>query len=170
VGELIALELPVPPDAVRLFGYPGQARFVGFFWEPAGDEVVYDDGRLSGTGASFVFLTYRRHPAVGAHLEPYNLGYSDLEAEHCLVIDSEENHASIGTLANAWAFLRGQHPKQPEFSAAQVEEARRLLEESFFEGWREVRVDPHEVEKLLIEQRRAFHAVTSYLNQFLPES
>ena len=44
------LSVPVPSELAETLGYPGDARFVAFCWEPAGDEVVYEDGRLGGTG------------------------------------------------------------------------------------------------------------------------
>jgi hypothetical protein len=166
--EVTPLEVPLPPDAARLFGYPGDARLVAFHWEPAGDEVVYDDGRLSGTGESFVFLTYRRHPAVAPHLEPYNLGYSDREAEHRLVIDTEEGRAGVATAADARALIRDQHPPPPELSPYELEEARRFLEEAFSEGWREVRVDPEEVRQGMAAQRRAIAEMVEYLDRFHP--
>src|SRR6266404_4826333 len=87
-GSLV--DVPLPPQLTETFGYPGQARYVAFYWIPDGDEVVYDDGRMSGTGASWAFLTYRRHRAVEPLLDRWNLGYSDADAEHCLVLDRTE--------------------------------------------------------------------------------
>src|SRR5207244_734575 len=78
VGRTL-VPLPVPPNLAEAFGYRGEARFVAFRWEPAGDELVYDDGRLSGTGDPWTFLAYRRHAKVTPHLKPYNLGHSDIE-------------------------------------------------------------------------------------------
>jgi hypothetical protein len=60
----VPVDVPLPPQLAETFGYPGQARYVAFHWTPSGDEVYYDDGRLGGTGASWAFLTYKRHPAV----------------------------------------------------------------------------------------------------------
>src|SRR5438876_10696714 len=104
------ISLPLPPAIAETFGYRGDARYAAFYWIPDGDEVVYDDGRLSGTGATWAFLAYRRHAAVAPTLESYNLGYSDVAAEHCLLIDREEGRASVAPLAEAQAFLRDQHP------------------------------------------------------------
>jgi hypothetical protein len=156
--------VPVPPGLAETFGYRGRARFVAFHWEPAGDEVVYDDGRLSGTGASHAFLAYRRHPKVAAHLEAYNLGYSDVEAEHCLLLDRESGTASITPLAAARAFLREQHPPPPEVTAGQLEEVRRAVEAAVRKGWHEVRVDPEVIRRALEEQRQALTRLLAALD------
>lgn len=170
--QLIPLEVPVPPEAVRTFGYPGGARFVGFLWEPAGDEVVYDDGQLSGIGASHAFLTYRRHPAVVPHLETYDLGYSDLEAAHCLILDRELSRAVIATRADARAFLRGQHapPSATELSPSDLEEARSLPEGAFATGWQEVTIDPAKIRAAMTEERRSISEMVTYLDRFTPPS
>ena len=98
-SELIPLPIPVPPDLAEAFGYPGDSRFVGVSWQPAGDEVVYHDGRSFGTGDPWAFLVYIRHRVVAPHLEPYNLGSSDCEATHCLIIDRQEHRAAIAVVA-----------------------------------------------------------------------
>ncbi len=70
---LIPLSIPVPPELGRTLGYPGVARLVGFCWQPAGDELEYDDGRLAGAGDWRPWLLYTRHRAVAPHLAPYDL-------------------------------------------------------------------------------------------------
>jgi hypothetical protein len=55
--ELVPLEVPLPADAARLFGYPGDSRFVGLHWEPAVNEVRSTDGRFyHGFGTIPLFL------------------------------------------------------------------------------------------------------------------
>jgi hypothetical protein len=49
-----------PPELCLTLGSPGAARFVGFRWSPLGDQLVYDDGRGSGTAQSWAFLAYKR--------------------------------------------------------------------------------------------------------------
>jgi hypothetical protein len=55
--EMTPVPVPVFPWLAKAFGYRGDARFVAFYWTPAGDEVVYDDGMRSGTGEPWAFLT-----------------------------------------------------------------------------------------------------------------
>jgi len=140
--ELIPLDVPVPPGLAHVFGYRGAARFVGFHFEPSGDDVLLDDGRQFGTGDAWSFLVYRRHPAVAPHLEPYNLGYSDMEAAHVLVIDRSHDLAGIIPVAAARPFLKRQHPPPPHLSPQQLDAARRAIERTLVRGWQEQRLDP----------------------------
>src|SRR5260221_514912 len=59
--ELIPLEVPVPPGLAAVFGYRADSRFVGFRWEPSGDNVIFDDGQHLGTGHGWAFIAYRNH-------------------------------------------------------------------------------------------------------------
>src|SRR5580693_660228 len=95
------VDLPLPPELVQTFGYGGNARYVGFHWSPCGDELVVDDGLNSGIGQSWSFLSFRRHPAVAPLLADYNLGYSDSDAEHWLLLDREKSRATIALPADA---------------------------------------------------------------------
>jgi hypothetical protein len=84
------LKAPVPPMLATAIGYKGDARFVSFHWTPYGDEAEYSDGRLSATGNWQAFLAYIQHPAVSPHLRDYDLGSSDSEAMHALILDREK--------------------------------------------------------------------------------
>jgi len=61
---LQALTLPVPPMLEAALGYPGTARYVAFYWIPAGDELLWDEGWRSADGAWQGWLTFTRHPRV----------------------------------------------------------------------------------------------------------
>src|SRR5271155_430829 len=89
------VDLPLPPEICETFGYRGKSRFVGFHWSTCGDELVVDDGLESGTGQSWSFLAFRNHPAVTPLLAGFNLGYSDADAEHWLLLDRERSRATI---------------------------------------------------------------------------
>jgi hypothetical protein len=174
----LPLAIPVPPDLAEACGYPlaRDARYVGFHWIPAGDEVVYDDGIRSGTGQSYTFLAFRRHPSVEPLLEPFNLGYSGCEADHCLILDRQEARAYIAPLKAARTFLREQHPPPPELSPyeqfeaeRQIEETYRAIQQALSEGWQEVKIDPQEIFNRLEEQRRTTARMLDYLNQWRTE-
>jgi hypothetical protein len=164
--ELIPLDVPVPPALTEVFGYRGQARFVGFHWEPSGDDVVFDDGRVFGTGDGWSFAAYRRHAAVAQHLEPYNLGYSDMDAMHALIIDRSHDLAGIIAIAEVRPFLKHQHPPPPDLSPEQLAEARHALEQAITRGWVEHRVDPEIVRQIMDERRQALMRMVSYLDQW----
>src|SRR4051812_47545593 len=101
----VKIDLPLFPDLCETFGYTGNARYVGFSWSNCGDELIADDGLVSGTGNSQAFLAYRRHPAVAPLLRPFHLGASDTDAESCLILDREKHRASVAPLHQARAFL-----------------------------------------------------------------
>lgn len=166
IPDLVPLEVPVPPDAARTFGYRGEARFVAFYWEPSGDEVMFDDGRSSGTSATYAFLAYRRHPAVVAHLDEYNLGYTDLEADYCLILDQESGRASIATRADARTFLADQHPPLPKLSPYEQEEVQKLLEEAFQNRVRELTINPEIIRTRMLEEQRRIRQILDYLDRF----
>ncbi len=162
------LSVPVPPALAQTFGYPGEARFVGFFWEPGGDEIVYDDGRRSGTGDGYAFLAYRRHPAVAVHLQPYNLGSSDEPAEYYLVLDREGQRASVAPKALARDFLEEQHSPRPELTPYEEVELAREAEEilqSLAEGWQEVQVSPEDLRQAMARKHQAVTRMIAYLDR-----
>jgi hypothetical protein len=99
----LALDIPLPPYLADTFGYPGQARYVAFYRTPAGDDLVYDDGRISAAGAAGAFLAYCRHPAVAPLLSVWDLGSSGEEARHCLLIDRIDPLVTVAPLAEARA-------------------------------------------------------------------
>ncbi len=104
------LPLPVPPRLAEALGYPGGAAWVSFCWQPAGDEVEYDDGRLAGTGEGRAYLLYTCYRAVAPHLAPYELGSSATPAQHRLVLDRHERKLYVATAREARAHLRAQWP------------------------------------------------------------
>jgi hypothetical protein len=152
-----------PPELAEVFGYRGQARFVAFSWTPAGDQVVFDDGRSCGTGQSWSFLTWRRHRSVSPLLAPFNLGYSDHDADHCLVIDRERNRASIAPLGEARAFLHAQHPPAPELTPEQAETVRRHIEEAIKRRWQEA-ASAEAMGQAIAEQRGRLGRMIAWLD------
>jgi len=98
----------LPRNWEHAFGYDGEARYVAFYWTPAGDEAMYDDGRVSGDGNWYLFLTLRHsHPELDRQ---YNLGYSELEADHWLLLDRETRALVVLPKDKAQAQLRAQWP------------------------------------------------------------
>jgi hypothetical protein len=98
----------LPRNWERAFGYDGEARYVAFYWTPVGDEAMYDDGRVSGDSNWRLFLTLRhQHP----ELDPcYNVGDSDVEADHWLLLNRETRDLAVLPRAVAHARPRQQWP------------------------------------------------------------
>jgi hypothetical protein len=156
-----SVPLPIPPDLLAALGYRGQARYVGVRFTPMGDEVVLDDGRVSCSGATWTYLAFKRHRAVAPLLEPFDLGSSEEEATHMLLIDAQACRASVAMVAEARAFLQSQHPPEVPLSPEQVEEIRQRIKQ----GWREVHVDPEAVRRHMEEQRGRVGRMIGWLDQ-----
>jgi hypothetical protein len=136
----VDLDIPVPANVAALCGYPGEARYVGLCWQPCGDEVEYDDGRTAGTGNWAAYLAFTQHLAVGPLLAAYDLGSSDGEPEHILIVDQAERKAFVADQRTGREFLRRQpHPPLPEFDASATADS--LADFLDVSKWREVAID-----------------------------
>ncbi|HKQ08147.1 MAG TPA: hypothetical protein VJ464_23680 [Blastocatellia bacterium] len=109
MGRLV---VSAPPMLAQAIGYPGCARYVAFYWTPYGDVVIYSDGRLSADGHWHSWLLFTRHNSIAPHLEGYNLGSSDEEATHWLLVDQETCVLYAGTPGEVLRVLRGQYADQ----------------------------------------------------------
>lgn len=105
----IPVKLPEPFE--EALDYPGQLRWVAFYWEPCGDEAVYDDGICSGDGNWDGFLQFVRHPSVAPWLSPYDLGSSDSEARHWLLCNLETRETYVGEKELVRSFLSDEAKK-----------------------------------------------------------
>lgn len=110
--NLKSLAATAPPMLCEAIGYPGRARYVAFYWTPSGDEVMYSDGQLSTDGYWHAWLLFTRHKRVAPHLESYNLGNSDEEATHWLLIDRETYALYAGAPGEVLRVLREQYADQ----------------------------------------------------------
>lgn len=111
---LTKLPAAAPPVLPEVLGYEGEARYIAGYWMPGGDEVIVDDGMLSFTGEWLAWLVYIGHPSVNRVLSAYNLGSSDEEAEHWLLIDRTEHKAYIGPADTVRRFLDACRPQRPK--------------------------------------------------------
>jgi hypothetical protein len=156
-------DLPLPPAVDRAWGYTGNARYIMAYHSPAGDECTVEDGRSAATGATHAFLMYRRHRAVQPLIADVNLGYSDLDATHCIVLDRQRNRASIAPIDEARQFLHDQHPPRepltPEQQAAAEAEIERLMQE-----FRTRPVDAGAVARAMQEQRGRVARMINWLD------
>ncbi len=109
-------------------GYKGDARFVSFHWTPAGDEAYYSDGRISATGNWQAYLAYIRHPSVSPDLKGYDLGSSDSEAKHALILDQKQQALFVAPVREAEKFLSEQWPTAPPLRISQQEYTALVME------------------------------------------
>ena len=107
---LTALPIPVPLSLEKALGYSGKNRYLALWWEPAGDEAVWDDGQTSTDACWQAFLAYVHHPVVEPALRPYDLGSSDGPGQHRLLLDLIERRTYIGTTAEVSRFLHAAVP------------------------------------------------------------
>ena len=164
----IELTIPVPEAIAALCGYPGEARYVGLCWEPCGDECEYDDGRMSGTGSWGPYLAYTQHRAVGPALADFDLGSSDGEPRHLLIIDQEERRAIVTDVRTGRDFLRQQdHPplSAPDFGDA-AESLSDFLDVS---KWKEVTIDQAEIEAWMRAEAEQVEEMMRFLDDYLAD-
>jgi hypothetical protein len=97
----------------------GPRRYVALYWEPAGDELAFEDGAHSGAGQldHWPFLDYLHGgqsfgPIDGWLIEhQVDLGSSEEPATHALVVDREANAAWVAPIARARTIVRAQDPE-----------------------------------------------------------
>ena len=118
-AHLEQLAIQAPPMLAEAVGYPRKARYVAFYWTPCGDEVMYADGRLSAGGHWHAWLLFTRHRTIAPHLQEYNLGSSDEEAIHWLLVDRETCVLYVGAPGEVLRVLRGQYAGQVQDSESQ---------------------------------------------------
>ncbi len=90
---LLKAPVTLPAGWLEQFGYTGGRRFVAMFWEPCGDESVFDDGVSSACGMSdnWLYLAFIRKPPLAdwLHGKDIRLGDSEREALHWLLVDAQ---------------------------------------------------------------------------------
>lgn len=99
-------DIPVPPMLSEAVGYRGDNRYIGFWWDQSGDELVWSDGAQTLCGGNHeAYLLFVRHPSVISHLFGYRFGNPEGQAKHALLLDRQENIICAGQLENVQHFL-----------------------------------------------------------------
>jgi len=88
-------------------GYTGPARFIGWYWEPCGDELSWYDGRIGCCGASAWYPWVRTVAPLLRHLG-YDCGSSEEEAKVWLICDGQTGAAYVAPPWLAREYLRKQ--------------------------------------------------------------
>ena len=111
----LSLDVPVPPQLEATVEYHGDARYFAIYWTPAGDEAMVTDGRTTHDGCWWGYQAFVDHPLMMLALagQRYDLGSSETDATHWLVIDRETRTIALAPRPQAEAFLTQQHPALP---------------------------------------------------------
>jgi len=111
--EIMLRQIPVslPESFEAALGYSGGLKWVAFYWEPCGDEAVFDDGFCSGDCSWHGFLNFVEHPKVKPWLAEYDLGSSEFEAKHWLLCDLVSREVYVGERAEVNKFLQEETSK-----------------------------------------------------------
>lgn len=165
---LTPLLCPVPPLLEKAIGYTHDARFVSFHWIPGGDEAYFDDGRAGGTGNWQGFLAYIHHPVIRPLLHGYDLGSSDSEAAHCLILDRNERKLYVATVKDTERFLAQQWPKREpvHMSKEEWEAVQARIIKAMKRAQRTINTD--DIHRRIEEQYALVEDLQHWLNQFLP--
>ena len=107
-GEFVRLALPCPPQLVELVGYDGPGRLVALWRSPCGDQLMVSDGTLTATGNWRGWVCFCEHPLVRVFFEDYQLGDSEDEAEHWLLVDRYFGALDVGLARDVKALLATQ--------------------------------------------------------------
>jgi hypothetical protein len=76
-----------------------------------------------GTTSWQAFLAFIHHPAASPLLKGYDLGSSDSEAKHALILDQAQQALFVAPVREAEKFLSAQCPKEPPIRMSQEEYA-----------------------------------------------
>lgn len=132
VLDLAGEPLTAPPGFAALLGYPRDRRHVAFAWG-MGDTIEYDDGRSSGTGTAWPWLTWSRHIAVRPSLTGIDYGSCDSPPLHRLVLDRFSSRLYVGVAERTRQFLASAADLRAEraaWEALTAEERRARQEEA----------------------------------------
>ncbi len=103
----VRLTSPLHPWIDRKLGYFGNDRYVLFYYEPRGDEVIWKDGRSYGfaTGA---WCTFNDQIAPLANAYRVDLGNAESPGKHALFIDRQTKQAYFAERRTAERLLDNQ--------------------------------------------------------------
>ena len=165
---LTPLIAPVPPMLEKAIGYNGEARFVSFRWTPGGDEADYDDGQRGGTGNWQGFLAYTHHPIISPLISDYDLGSSEAQAKHTLILDRNERKLYVATVKETDAFLAQQWPKTEPIHMTQEEWEAMKTKIIATMKRKQQTIDMDDIHRRIEEQYALVEALQNWLNKFLP--
>jgi hypothetical protein len=177
---LASLDNLVPPMLEEAIGYGTtfmgnlpMMRYVAFYWERCGDEVIFDDGATSATGNWHQFLLYVQHRRIRPHLRTYDFGSSEDEPVHYLILDRDERKLFVAPTDLAGAFLQAQQmaywqqqPQKEEPGPMVVnglEDLMNLVKRSA--GWHPIEISQEQVAVAMQRDRALYVSLYEWLEQ-----
>ena len=165
-------QIPVklPKSFEEAMGYQGGLRWVAFYWEPCGDEAVYDDGFYSEDGNWCGFINFADHPSMAPWLSPYDLGSSDGEAKHWLLCDLENREVYVGEKEEVRAFLTAEAKRrQPKEINLEMDDAYKRFREAILRAEEHLKQLPtpsiQEVEEKMRREQEAVEKMVGELGR-----
>ena len=109
VRETIPVSLG--PSIDRMLGYPGRHRFVFFYYESRGEEVIWNDGQTYGFGRG----GWRNFDDTVAPLAArHGVSVSGRKPQHVLLVDRETGATCLVAWRHAETVTTRQHSPKPE--------------------------------------------------------
>lgn len=108
-----------PAEFWSALGYTGEQRYVGIYWERAGDEACFSDGRTALCGADWpAYQALIEHNFPLGHPARWLLGTSETLAAFWLVIDRVTEWGWLCPADEAEALLQLQWPVEETTAGA----------------------------------------------------
>lgn len=96
------LELPIHPRLETIFGYPGQAPRVVFYYDPCSEQLMYDDGLESGSANTWAYLLWAAHPSVKGLVESASFLLLDRRERKLYALTREQALQALEAERGAW--------------------------------------------------------------------
>ena len=164
--EITELILPVPLGFEQAMGYPGNRKWVAFFWSPFGDELEYDDGHSAGTIDWPAWLAFVRHRLVRPLIKDHHFGSSDSEAAHWLLLDRQARSFYAGEKDAVSRFLQTfvrQFASEPiEMAPEQLELLAQVLKQQVREQRAAIKAEG--IEKMMDAKNRRIADMVQWLD------
>jgi hypothetical protein len=167
-SDIQEMLLPVPPGFEQVMGYPGNRKWVAFFWTPYGDELEFDDGYSSGTIDWPGWLAFVRHRLVRPLIKAYDFGSSDSDPVHCLLLDRQKRQFYVGEKKAVHRFLETftrqiQIKTEPvEVSLDQLNQMRDFFENGLQEQKSESKID--DLQKIIASKNSRVEKMVGWLD------
>jgi hypothetical protein len=113
------------------------------------------------------FLAFVQHPIVHPFLTDYDLGSSESDARHALILDRHERKLSIASITDADTFLAQQWPKLPAVHLTREEWEALQTKVITTMKRKEQLIDMEEIHRRIEAQYAVVEALQHWLNQFL---
>jgi hypothetical protein len=165
-SDIHDLVLPVPPGFEQVMGYPGNRKWVAFYWMPFGDELEFDDGHSAGTIDWPGWLAFVRHRLVWPLIKAYDFGSSESGAIHWLLLDRQARQFYVVEKRAVSDFLQSfkrQIKSEPvEISHDQIELLHHLFQDGLQEQRAAIKID--DARQMVADKRNRVDKMVGWLD------